>query len=153
MYEEEFHNLWSSKCGDRIIRMVSSRTVRWAKYASRILDVWRAYKSLIEKPELRRRSSWFWYNTGRVWMILTISEIYFEVVRKGTSFGHAGSVIVYCSTYGCFICALLVILFISALYSSSVYTFFSKGDFRFIQATCVCKLDDLEGGSTRNFIW
>jgi hypothetical protein len=52
LYNEEFHNLYSSP---KIIRMIKSRRMRWAGHAARMGEKRNAYTILVGKPEGRRQ--------------------------------------------------------------------------------------------------
>jgi hypothetical protein len=60
LHNEELHNMYSSPS---IIRMIKSRTMRWAGHVTRMRRKSNAYRILVRKPEgkrpLRRpRSRW-----------------------------------------------------------------------------------------------
>jgi hypothetical protein len=48
LHNEEFHNLYTSS---RIIRMIKSRRMRWARHVARMGAKKNAYRILVGKPE------------------------------------------------------------------------------------------------------
>jgi hypothetical protein len=51
LHNEELHNLYSLP---NIIRMIKSRTMRWAGHVARIGETRNAYRILVGKPEEKR---------------------------------------------------------------------------------------------------
>jgi hypothetical protein len=52
LHNEEFHNLYSSPS---IVRMIKSRSMRWAGHAVRIGEKRNAYRIVVGKPEGKRQ--------------------------------------------------------------------------------------------------
>jgi hypothetical protein len=51
LHNEELHNLYSSP---NIIRMITSRRMRWARHVARMGETRNAYRILVGKPKGRR---------------------------------------------------------------------------------------------------
>jgi hypothetical protein len=51
LHNEELHNLYSSP---RIIRMIKSRRLKWARHIARMGEKRNAYRIFVEKPEGKR---------------------------------------------------------------------------------------------------
>jgi hypothetical protein len=51
VHDEELHNMFSSR---NILRMITSRRMRWEVHVTRMGEKWNAYRVLVRKPEGKR---------------------------------------------------------------------------------------------------
>jgi hypothetical protein len=61
LHNEELHNLYSSP---NVIRMITSRRIRWAEHVARMMEKMNPYRILVGKPEGKRPLG----RTRRTWM-------------------------------------------------------------------------------------